>query len=572
LVGKWKAPLIFPQPDLRLSEHLMADSETGQLVEEERPQRITLRPRKWSQYISRTSDPESHSARYLCCDAAIVSPTAVELEGAIVTDYGEKGKKRKEDTLRWLTLGCELSVVAGEPVTAGGQKIEDGVGLFCFRKGFRSLDNEDDYPPSIDCWFSLQEAEFNDLWARIKNVAAAELLVALNLMGIRDKGEWETDLHWDVDKQPALTIKDVTLAFNYPAPVNFEDTTSNLRHRGWGTKSIDEALAQYLSGHLVEKPKDDRYFYSQYNTIAQTIAKSIAKYSKSIGEDSDQFEDRLQDAFDRITSIRDATNEDVGRENWLSSEQKARRDKRKHKWTEHAIWYHGEAQFAFQEGYESEYMRKVDVDSLQEEAIKYLRRPWMENEDLERIVTDALMFATVTAFGEELKQYAPGVSIFGLNLAYFSAKGNIMKMMWKRTQYRLTAQIVKVAVFLGVPIAAGWYFFNKGYQDWVVLGGIAYGTVLAVVVLYKVLRRLFRGKPKSVFEKYDDYLELLGELWVTYDLLKGRVVSPTLLKERLLDAAKKGAVWPGAIFSILDHAIQRNPAVWGASDESAYRG
>ena len=338
-----------------------------------------------------------------------------------------------------------------------------------------------------------------------------------------------------------------------------------------GTKNIDGALKQYFSQHLLEEPKDQAFFHSQFNPIARAVAERIAKYSKSIGEDSDQFKDRLSDAYDVITSIRYATNEDIHIRSRLSAEQQARRDKREYRWGEHTIWYHGDLQLAFQKDYQSEYARKVEVDILQGEAVKYLLRPWMENQQLEWIIVDALTFATVTSFGEELKQHARGAGFLGLNFAYFSTKGNITKMMWKRSQHRLTVQLAKAAIFFGMPIAVGWYFFNKGYQEWMIVGGVAYGALLTIVLLYKILRRLFPGEPKSQFDKYGDYLDLLGEMWVTYDLLQGTVVSPTLLRERLLDAANKGAVWPGAIFSILDHVIQRNPAVWGAWDEARYR-
>jgi hypothetical protein len=280
--------------------------------------------------------------------------------------------------------------------------------------------------------------------------------------------------------------------------------------------------------------------------------------------------DRLNDAFDVLTSIRFATNEKAHYSSFSdeeSEEKQAEREK-----AEHTIWYHGNTLFAFQEGFESEYSRKVEVDSLREEARKYLLRPWMENEQLEWVIVDALTFSTVTGFGEEIKQHAPGlVSVLGLNMAYFSAKGNVNKMMWKRVQYGLTKFAIKLAVFIGGPIAVGWYLWNVGYQDQVSIAGAIYIGLLFLYFAYRFLRWIFGKKQQPELEKYEEYLDTLNHMMTAYDILGGAVISPTAFREGLLDTARKGAAWPGAIFSILDHAIQRNPAIWGGEESDKYR-
>ncbi len=333
---------------------------------------------------------------------------------------------------------------------------------------------------------------------------------------------------------------------------------------------IANTLQKYLEKHLPKPSKDEANrwsFYSQFNEIAKQVGRRIAEYSKSRGENSDQFEDRLQDAFDVLTSIRYATNEQA-RDSWLeddeSKERMAEREKAKH-----TIWFHGDALFAFQQGYESEYARKVEVEPLQQEARKYLLRPWMENEQLEWIIVDALAFSTVTSFGEELKQYTPGpVSFLGLNMGYFSAKGDVHKMLWKQIEYGLIKFVVKVATFLGAPIALGWYFFNRGREGGVLIAGTIYAALLMLYVVYRALRRMFGKKSETIVEKYQD---VLNDMFLTYDMLKGEVISPTAVRAQLLDTARRGAVWPGAMFSILDHAIRRNPAVWGNAECDTYR-
>jgi hypothetical protein len=43
--------------------------------------------------------------------------------------------------------------------------------------------------------------------------------------------------------------------------------------------------------------------------------------------------------------------------------------------------------------------------------------------------------------------------------------------------------------------------------------------------------------------------------------LEGPVVNPTMVKESMLKAKEKGALWDGAAWSIIDRAITIDPAV-----------
>ncbi len=321
----------------------------------------------------------------------------------------------------------------------------------------------------------------------------------------------------------------------------------------WGSADIDAAVKDYLDENLLKPTKNEENsgsFHSQFNEIAGQVAQSVTRYCKDHGEDSWRCVDKLSDAFGILTSIQFATNEKAA----------------------HTIWYHGNAFFAFQEGFESNYSRKVWIDYLQEEARKYLLRPWMENERLEWIIVDALTFGTVTGFGEEIKKHDPRpVSILGFNTAYFSAKGNLDKMAWKTIQHRLTKFGIKLAVFIGAPIAIGWHFWSVGYEDKVSIAGVIYIGLMFLYLAYRFWRWISGKKQRPELEEYKEFYSTLIDMMAVYDVLGGAVISPTAFRERLLDTARKGAEWPGAIFSILDHAIQRNPAIWGAEERDKYR-
>ena len=50
--------------------------------------------------------------------------------------------------------------------------------------------------------------------------------------------------------------------------------------------------------------------------------------------------------------------------------------------------------------------------------------------------------------------------------------------------------------------------------------------------------------------------------------LEGPVVNPTMVKEAMLKAKEKGAVWDGAAWSIIDRAITIDPGRHGDYDNS----
>jgi predicted negative regulator of RcsB-dependent stress response len=382
---------------------------------------------------------------------------------------------------------------------------------------------------------------------------------------MQDEGGFVTDLRWDVSKNRYVTIKSVEFAISYPERSDIDDIAKKIATRREGDKSIDSVLKERLNKVLL-KESGSRAKYSQYNALIKEIAPKVAQYSKSIGEDSFQFEHRLHDAFDVLKSIRFATNQDV-----RESAEKDELEENEFP-PEHIVWHHGDTVRVFREGYNSEHSRKVEVDSLEEEAFKYLMRPWMESEFLEHLIVDALIFAEVTTFGESVKQSMPsglGSLWDSINYDfYYSVHGDVEKMTWKHLKYGLAKLALKTGFVTGIPIIAGWYFWSRGYHDQVTLVGLVYSAIVIAVLLMKKVMRQLRGQQPSPYEKK---YELWQKMFRAYALLQKQVVSPTYLRDQLLAVAKEGAIWPSAIFAVLDHAIKRNPAIWGASNNLSFQ-
>ena len=155
-------------------------TDIGEQEEQEKEQtEITLLPRFWTQRIkhSPTKENPGDPTRFLYCEAVIVSPLGVTLEGKddrassmIEDDQGDEDKSSEDEQRRWNDLVCEVAIYTGEAAVYDWEnnsrrRIEGGVGLFNFRKGF--IDSTDGYPPSISCWFTLDDEEFQDVWQRI---------------------------------------------------------------------------------------------------------------------------------------------------------------------------------------------------------------------------------------------------------------------------------------------------------------------------------------------------------------------------------------------------------------------
>jgi hypothetical protein len=320
-----------------------------------------------------------------------------------------------------------------------------------------------------------------------------------------------------------------------------------------------DKFSYWLNDHLLTIPEGENglFFHSQFNTVAKKIAPIVAQYSIDHGETNEEFGNRLHDAMDCLKSIARAANEEFER----NVPDKEREEDSFATQRSHCIWFHGNLQMAFIEGTESDNARKIDANSLKNLARQCLSSPWMDHPELEKIMIDALIFDTVRKLGEEIKERSPGaVTFMGFNPAYFAAKGNMQKMALKNLQYF----VMKWAAIIGLPILLGWYFWSDARADLIFpLGAVYFGIVLLRIFYHLVRKVMRKSKSTSVFIRFSDALE---GLIATYGMLSDEFVNPSLIRGRLVHAVSQGVELPGVIFSLLDHAIKRNPIVWQIED------
>jgi hypothetical protein len=119
---------------------------------------------------------------------------------------------------------------------------------------------------------------------------------------------------------------------------------------------------------------------------------------------------------------------------------------------------------------------------------------------------------------------------------------------------------------MGIPLAAIWLAFkafNRGYE----MTGMVFAALFALSTIWSLLMLAIRFGIRVYWHatgKTDPALRPLEINMAMYDIwrsLEGPVVNPTMVKEAMLKAKEKGAVWDGAAWSIIDRAITIDPAV-----------
>ena len=320
---------------------------------------------------------------------------------------------------------------------------------------------------------------------------------------------------------------------------------------------VERSVKPYLKG--MQEREDHHQDRSDLFSIIMLTAKKVAEYSNSVSESRVNYRKRLADAIDVVQSIQSAINEAPIPE--IPAEQNNGKQKEiEHSHSEETIWKHGNLQAAYQGGWESVHHKNIDKVALEHEAVRYLQRPWMWNDQLEWVMIDALMFCEVIEFGEYIKQNDPGyMNSRGTNTAYFSAKGNLKKMAWMKRKNQIMNSARELLLVIVFPLALIFYFWDFQYQDVIFWSAAIYFISLALYSMTKFIGDSRDDNLDTVHE--ERYSQLLAMRNIYAELYTG-VINPSYLRGRLLDSASRGVVWSGAIFSLIDNVVERSPVIW----------
>jgi hypothetical protein len=271
-------------------------------------------------------------------------------------------------------------------------------------------------------------------------------------------------------------------------------------------------------------PPQSSWRRQQYYIIWSTLKDLIRDRSLSDELSPDEYEKRLRETTEFLTRLQ------IDLQN--NSESPARADEdEQHIWT-HPEWLDLEKYLHAKTPAFNDHGRFMDLDRL---AAQYLARLWMQHEELDWILLDALIFSEISAYSR---------AIWG--------KREFEKFMHSTFDFRMWMFCCYTLAFL-VPaiIIAGLYHY--GY-----LTAMLVFLVLYTIYLLIVLIRLPKGLRESKEERLKP-VELLFEMIKAYMLCSPPVVNPTLLLKRLNETIEKEVVYRNAVFSLLDRIIARDP-------------
>jgi hypothetical protein len=189
----------------------------------------------------------------------------------------------------------------------------------------------------------------------------------------------------------------------------------------------------------------------------------------------------------------------------------------------------------------------VDRDAIEEQLQEYIAMPWLYCASFDRIFVTSLIYIEFLAFYEDIKsfmtgrvylKYSSGNKEFGLDTPSWNS------ILWKSTK--------EIILILAIGVA------GFGVAD-------AHGAALGVIasyLLYAAHNINLKSKEKEKEERVRSISKTLASMKTCYKLSCESLISPTYLRDYLLQSESEGIVWPSSIFTILELAIKRNSSVW----------
>ena len=139
---------------------------------------------------------------------------------------------------------------------------------------------------------------------------------------------------------------------------------------------------------------------------------------------------------------------------------------------------------------------------------------------------------------------------------------DLSKSIHKYRVRKLRDLLLLVGVLL--TVYAGLRYFNET-QLANFVGVLASAGIVLAFTLDKVLAQFFpyRFRRVSVQPRQDLWIQLR----TAYASFNRFPLNPGLIKANLLAAISKGADWDGAVFALLERAIQQDPVVWDCRED-----
>lgn len=260
---------------------------------------------------------------------------------------------------------------------------------------------------------------------------------------------------------------------------------------------------------------------------------------------------------------------------WMlgDAEWQTRFERRQHRYTTKARlpasaalpWRKRSPETDFMEGFDSHDWVAVNKEAAGEMAFRYLASSF-DSPTLEWILTDALIYAEVNAYGDAVKR---GLGSLIPQQDYMQTGGSMRKMAMRRLWRQVPLSLLRTAFWLGIP----GYYASKEWEAGNLIGaGLLMAAGVVGLSLWPKLKLAFNsGNPERDAEERRQR-KLLTDMTSAYKAVALNRPPGDILRT-LQIVGDQGAVWDGPTLALLSAAHARNPVVWarGLTDQSLDR-
>lgn len=303
---------------------------------------------------------------------------------------------------------------------------------------------------------------------------------------------------------------------------------------------LDETPEQQR--HAIEKEfwrrNDFRLgFASQYKPLLESLLRNVRARADDKGLNAWEFEQDLQEAEEIVEGIADALRafwDDAPDDKFWYGFHDGQLIERPSEWTDAS---------------------PIDPARLDAATARYLERPWLQSNRLEWYLLNGFIVDEMLRLVDGIKS---GTAFGTINWAYLLSGGRYFPALW----WRLGLAALKFTLnWLLLPgLAAVAYFYDYIVAAKWLLG--IFGVLVVLRILFLPIRFMrYRTRKRETSE----YQGKLNQLIQIHQSVSASTLNPTRLRERLIEIEKEDTLVRPAVYSILDRAIARDPAVFTMS-------
>jgi len=421
---------------------------------------------------------------------------------------------------------------------------------------------------SIDVFLELPPEKFDDLAGIINSGGADEAVLSLEgVSGLYSENaipeyydtskikvllaERKVNIPKDVDSKPHRLLSTKEFRFQLKkAQQKMGDVQSKVAPpmNNWAKERVETYVAVLSEdtnpktkdgdkGYLLNEDRAKRLRRTRLYTILNEMFNEASNYAATNKLTLQELDDLSEDIWSFSLELKGAF--DRGKWGDHDDNPEAVTDRCESEWQ---LWQYPETDL---QDIKNGNIPYIDVLDLNEAVISYLALP-VKSKKIDRMLVDALVTSEISSFATEML-YTPQ---FGLTSSPLMKSHPLWQFLKDQAfSFSIIAFIPIMILFMAVEL----FEFS---EDWALIIGLGFVGLWTLILLLGIF-----ALPKSwalETRQKDKTKELLVEMeLVRREIPVDAIVSARHLQERLEKTSEKGAIWPSAVFPLLDDIIAR---------------